>query len=742
LDPPSSGDEYSVVEFDHLTKNKFREFLKDMKFYRHGELTKLLSPGDFLGLKKWILERNGKELDILVWQSTKDVKKSYFGFWSMREALSAAPPSPAAYGGSLLGSIVYPDFLSGVGNCLTDVSENERLELTQLMLERGADPNFPAYVNCSPPAIAAGFSTNVNFLKLLIKFGGFKGDELIANWEEVSKNDPDWRNKFDSSHGLPHTAAAVMDRLYNFEYLKEVATIDVMKPHPAFPEGDCMMLLTARSIDPNKLRSMEKLGFDPKKLIDPKFESGLRYSSFFFSITRCPEYAIDILKDCVLFDGPCGNGQQVFFNFENIEIDPEGNFLTVNGNHLFWEGEPHKPENQKPTNLIKSILDSGNVDYFELIIVRYLLQLKWEHFGKQMFCYELAGFVAYFVFFCFIFCFWPVEGCSSGTCLIVAPICLFLAFICVANHTYREFIEFKREGKVYIMDPRNLSDMALVTCSVLVLGCMGVSLFDNFAISPWTFAIGGFQQLIFVLKFTLEFVGINRTFGSLVVMLVEMAKDVGIIGIIFVIFLVGHVNALYVLLSYDDHENRGAYLELFPLVYLWVFSDWDLDVSFSNPVIADTWFFVFVSYTILMVVVLLNMVIARMGNTYSRVEGKSELEWQRIRARLIMKYQENLSEAQLQKYVKDVASNSQKNGAVIIPSAEEERLIAEHRSKQGRDGPPAVVRTGAGVEQMFQQLSEQISSEMTSLCAKIDQLEDRMKDLERCSHNHLEIVGK
>ena len=90
------------------------------------------------------------------------------------------------------------------------------------------------------------------------------------------------------------------------------------------------------------------------------------------------------------------------------------------------------------------------------------------------------------------------------------------------------------------------------------------------------------------------------------------------------------------------------FFEMWNLVKLCVRGDFPYEDYMFGGIKGFTVAALLVSYVLLVVILLLNLLIAMMGNTYSKIEESAERRWYRARANLMLVFEEERSLEQMQ----------------------------------------------------------------------------------------------
>jgi len=125
----------------------------------------------------------------------------------------------------------------------------------------------------------------------------------------------------------------------------------------------------------------------------------------------------------------------------------------------------------------------------------------------------------------------------------------------------------------------------------------------------------------------------HRQFGGLLQTITETINDIKWFLLILGAMLCGAGQA-HLLIEDADTDGPKILSMLFQYYRLAILGDFDIDTYAEDPYLKA----VFLATTFLVLVVLLNMLIAIMGDTYDRVQERSTVLFYQARARLLMDY--------------------------------------------------------------------------------------------------------
>jgi hypothetical protein len=207
-----------------------------------------------------------------------------------------------------------------------------------------------------------------------------------------------------------------------------------------------------------------------------------------------------------------------------------------------------------------------------------------------------------------------------------------------------------------LTDPKNSRGLGRVPLFVISLSAIGI-LIHLFAI-PFEsgtrvnllyarnqlFAIAMFLTFVQLL----DFLTFHHLFGPWGVIIGNLMQDLARFVVILLIFILGftvHIAAVTKPEMANLHQVQHNLIEIFRLLFFSLFGSADGDIlnelihdrnnipAFSKVLVQ----IVFGLYSLITIVVLINLLIAMMSDTYQRIQAQSDLEWKFGRAKLIRK---------------------------------------------------------------------------------------------------------
>ena len=139
--------------------------------------------------------------------------------------------------------------------------------------------------------------------------------------------------------------------------------------------------------------------------------------------------------------------------------------------------------------------------------------------------------------------------------------------------------------------------------------------------------ISSLAVLVMWLKF-LFYLRLFAPYAALIRMVVEICKDISVFAVLFILAVVGFGNAYYILslnMPTDNRKEMAGTNFFQALIYSYRNGLGDFNTNhFNETDISILLWFIFVSQTVLIQIVLLNLLIAIMGDTFNKVTEKKE----------------------------------------------------------------------------------------------------------------------
>ncbi|CAF0801749.1 unnamed protein product [Adineta ricciae] len=311
-------------------------------------------------------------------------------------------------------------------------------------------------------------------------------------------------------------------------------------------------------------------------------------------------------------------------------------------------------DDSKPVGALEIIVKNAHV---ELIMHPRLIDLvnkKWERFARRIFFHRFLLTFTYLSIFLITTIMdqariETVEGEGDEAVITnIEPPGMIHQGICAAGRLFvLAGAIWKGRSEYHEMTSLGIKKYFQTTGSGLLENCLSclfclciyliniVRLFEFHAESA-LLAIAAIVGWGYMLFFVMAF----RLTGPFVVMIYEMLfNDVLRFFIIYIVFLAGFSQAFFVLF---DNNGFGGFLISVKQSFLGMLGDFDLDAY------SDTSFYyisvsLLVIYIIVVTILLLNLLIAMMGDTYGNViEGATQI-WHLERARIVFAIESEMS---------------------------------------------------------------------------------------------------
>lgn len=308
---------------------------------------------------------------------------------------------------------------------------------------------------------------------------------------------------------------------------------------------------------------------------------------------------------------------------------------------------------------LELIMNEGNVNLLMHPRMLDLISQKWNKFAQRIFKQRFRTVLIYLVIFTMTTIVRQtvhhiqdkeasktehqrevtLEGGGTGYLpwaffIYRYPIILWTMELCVLFGAWykgsKEFSEMYRSG---VKEYFSSSGSALLenSLSCIYSGCIFMVAFLTLIGSPSQSAvlalasIAGWSYLFF---FLLAF----RLTGPMVVMIHQMlTNDVLRFCLIYLVFLMGFAQAFFVLF---ESIGLNGFVVSIKTCFVAMLGDFELDQFADTPYTAVS-VGLLVVYVVTITILLLNLLIAMMGDTYEKINESAEMQWHLERARII-----------------------------------------------------------------------------------------------------------
>ena len=304
---------------------------------------------------------------------------------------------------------------------------------------------------------------------------------------------------------------------------------------------------------------------------------------------------------------------------------------------------------QKKTSLLQELVAANRPALFSNLIARAVVQHKWSCFARRRFlrwlvwyCVQLALLTATSI---------TMDWATTATASVVdiaarAPMqdryLASLSMVCLsAAMTVVDFVQKVREaaafGSRFWFDGWNWLDLLHVTLELTFVGLLLSGAEAARLVLAVTLYLRWFGTLYYMQPFV--------STGPLVRMVLAILRDMRHFLLILAVAIVAAWSCFRLLLLETEGSTAVDMLGdpangLFLIFNLMVLNSFELDV-FTGPYVVLVRL-VFVVSMIVVPVVLLNLLIALMSDSYERIQDQSDLELQLLQAKTILKIEEFL----------------------------------------------------------------------------------------------------
>ncbi|XP_078309757.1 uncharacterized protein LOC111108840 isoform X4 [Crassostrea virginica] len=329
------------------------------------------------------------------------------------------------------------------------------------------------------------------------------------------------------------------------------------------------------------------------------------------------------------------------------------------------------------------IINGENDDHLEMLeggVMRQLLDEKWKAFARRRFFVRLILALLQLILISVAVYLRPKSNLLAVNSYVdvIRFVCEILTCIGCSITLVADIFEIVTQGIFsFLKNCKNAPAQTLFMIScVLFIACIPFRFLEMKQVEDVLMIIAVPCAWLFLLFFARTF----KLTGPFVTMIYKMLLgDLLRFGIIYVIFLTGFTQAFYFLFRGNSSTQSQGFddigdtvLTLFQMT-LGEFKYQDFNYTKYSALTK----IVFAIFMMLVPILLLNMLIAMMGNTYQMVIAKSEKEWRKQWAKIVVVLERGFSRNQLLEFQKMYAIKMmgppKENLAEITEQVEEQR---------------------------------------------------------------------
>ncbi|KAK9499090.1 hypothetical protein O3M35_003602 [Rhynocoris fuscipes] len=335
------------------------------------------------------------------------------------------------------------------------------------------------------------------------------------------------------------------------------------------------------------------------------------------------------------------------------------------------------------------ILNGTKEEHLDMLdggIIQRLLEEKWKTFARRQFLKRLVILMLHLIFLSGAVYLRPTDRNKPllggdtwqdytrqgfEICTVIGV----LSYVIVQQGG-----EIKNQGFLSFIKQQDPAKAIFLISNILILACIPFRLAGDKRTEEaiLVFAVPGSW---FLLMF---FAGAVRLTGPFVTMVYSMIiGDMFTFGIIYSIFLFGFSQSFYFLYKGFPGVNNTLYSS-YPSTWMALFQITLGDYNYAElshttyPALSKT---VFTIFMILVPILLLNMLIAMMGNTYAHVIEQSEKEWMKQWAKIVVSLERAINQEDAQRYLQEYSiklgpgddPSTEQRGVMVIKSKSKTR---------------------------------------------------------------------
>lgn len=340
-----------------------------------------------------------------------------------------------------------------------------------------------------------------------------------------------------------------------------------------------------------------------------------------------------------------------------------------------------------------------HLDMLEGGVIGQLLREKWKTFARRRFIERLVIAIVHLILLSVAIYVRPQTSDNNGNLLRyrgstdgVRYFCEIMVCISCLFTVISEIIEVASQGfRTFIRNCAHAPDQTvyLISC-LLILACVPCRFLEQTTAEDILLIIAAPGSWFFLLFFARG----TKLTGPFVTMIYKMLSgDLFRFAIIYCIFLVGFTQGFYVLFRDVPQDNSEAsrfssLIETILTLFQMTLGEFKYE-AFNTSRYTPLTKIVFAIFMILMPILLLNMLIAMMGNTYNQVIAKSEKEWRMQWAKIVVVLERGFTKKQLLKFQKDYSVAltgvpKHQLGEYSDPTIEQRALVVIKTSSKSR----------------------------------------------------------
>lgn len=321
--------------------------------------------------------------------------------------------------------------------------------------------------------------------------------------------------------------------------------------------------------------------------------------------------------------------KKFYENFEDLNAPPKP--VKIRSLDAGWLLKYQEGPGQ---DFMQKLSESDNMKYFEIDTIQLIVNYQWKIMKPQIILFLFVPFLINMLLFNF-YCLFLFEDAKDNegfhnTVYIYKFIVQILLLIFSIHTFYVEFKQITFHREAYLHSFWNILDLTVVVMAPIIV-IMDLVDFDNTKIRH----LMAFCNLTFYLRF-FYFLRIFDSSAHLVRTIIEITYDIRNFLFVFMVGVIGF-GASFFILSNNNQVNAepNSFITSFSMSFIYSYrlslGDFDTD-AFEDSYNTITLWVLFIICSMFTAIIMLNMLVAIMGESFNRVNEQSEC--QRVREHL------------------------------------------------------------------------------------------------------------
>ncbi|EGD80207.1 hypothetical protein PTSG_10886 [Salpingoeca rosetta] len=295
---------------------------------------------------------------------------------------------------------------------------------------------------------------------------------------------------------------------------------------------------------------------------------------------------------------------------------------------------------KEETSFLRALADKGKAELFGSRIVRAVVQFKWETFGQRRFLWEAAWYMLSLVLITVLTFVFNASGkdlvqllgAADNSSANASDISSVVIVALLAGMAFHDLVQEVRQVVAinnYLFYVWNWMDLASISLIFVVVGTYFAGWVHARAFLALAVYLRWYRLLYYLQPF--------QSTGPLVRMILVICYDMRYFLLVLGISIVAAWTSFRLLLRDDSAlpveelgDPANGLLLMFNMLLL---ADFDLATFDGDYVVLLR--ILFVISMVLVPVVLLNLLIALMSDSYERIQDRADIEFQLLRARIL-----------------------------------------------------------------------------------------------------------